>query len=150
MSKRVIFFFSSRRRHTRCALVTGVQTCALPIYEIYSLHLQTNTKQFYNFFIQQLIRHDNNVLVGAKVKIDGSGDRRFKQSLIRYLRKQIGPGKIEKVKFANSRSDNLIQLADMCVGAIARSYRPDIRKDANRRHKMLIDKIDRKSKRVNS
>src|SRR3546814_13169310 len=24
-------FFSSRRRHTRCALVTGVQTCALPI-----------------------------------------------------------------------------------------------------------------------
>src|SRR3546814_1354649 len=27
------FFFSSRRRHTRCALVTGVQTCALPIFE---------------------------------------------------------------------------------------------------------------------
>src|SRR3546814_2335863 len=27
----VIFFVSSRRRHTRCALVTGVQTCALPI-----------------------------------------------------------------------------------------------------------------------
>src|SRR3546814_3766615 len=26
------FFLSSRRRHTRCALVTGVQTCALPIY----------------------------------------------------------------------------------------------------------------------
>src|SRR3546814_20439774 len=25
------FFFASRRRHTRCALVTGVQTCALPI-----------------------------------------------------------------------------------------------------------------------
>src|SRR3546814_10626120 len=25
------FLFSSRRRHTRCALVTGVQTCALPI-----------------------------------------------------------------------------------------------------------------------
>src|SRR3546814_6553463 len=28
----MVFFFSSRRRHTRCALVTGVQTCALPIY----------------------------------------------------------------------------------------------------------------------
>src|SRR3546814_8648619 len=27
-----VFFFSSRRRHTRCALVTGVQTCALPIF----------------------------------------------------------------------------------------------------------------------
>src|SRR3546814_10665406 len=30
----ICFFFSSRRRHTRCALVTGVQTCALPIFEI--------------------------------------------------------------------------------------------------------------------
>src|SRR3546814_11976074 len=30
---RCLFFFSSRRRHTRCALLTGVQTCALPIYE---------------------------------------------------------------------------------------------------------------------
>src|SRR3546814_13583187 len=28
----VCLFFSSRRRHTRCALVTGVQTCALPIW----------------------------------------------------------------------------------------------------------------------
>src|SRR3546814_4652341 len=32
-----VFFFSSRRRHTRCALVTGVQTCALPIY----MHFQS-------------------------------------------------------------------------------------------------------------
>src|SRR3546814_10660109 len=32
------FFFSSRRRHTRCALVTGVQTCALPIC-VFGLHL---------------------------------------------------------------------------------------------------------------
>src|SRR3546814_9099653 len=29
-----LFFFSSRRRHTRCALVTGVQTCALPISSV--------------------------------------------------------------------------------------------------------------------
>src|SRR3546814_5154433 len=33
------FFFSSRRRHTRCALVTGVQTCALPIF----IHITTLT-----------------------------------------------------------------------------------------------------------
>src|SRR3546814_4115794 len=36
----VVFFFSSRRRHTRCALVTGVQTCALPIYQLAALTLQ--------------------------------------------------------------------------------------------------------------
>src|SRR3546814_8688721 len=36
-SRYVFFFFSSRRRHTRCALVTGVQTCALPIYPRHAL-----------------------------------------------------------------------------------------------------------------
>src|SRR3546814_7285098 len=37
-----IFFFTSRRRHTRCALVTGVQTCALPISitQLVYLHLR--------------------------------------------------------------------------------------------------------------
>src|SRR3546814_1933858 len=34
-----VFFFSSRRRHTRCALVTGVQTCALPILQVHRLVL---------------------------------------------------------------------------------------------------------------
>src|SRR3546814_9294908 len=33
----LLFFFSSRRRHTRCALVTGVQTCALPIFVVVGL-----------------------------------------------------------------------------------------------------------------
>src|SRR3546814_8655743 len=37
-----IFFFSSRRRHTRCALVTGVQTCALPI----SAFVMTTARHF--------------------------------------------------------------------------------------------------------
>src|SRR3546814_14257559 len=33
-----LFVFSSRRRHTRCALVTGVQTCALPIFMVADLN----------------------------------------------------------------------------------------------------------------
>src|SRR3546814_257221 len=46
----ILFFFSSRRRHTRCALVTGVQTCALPIYAMYEadaafLQVLDNTTQ---------------------------------------------------------------------------------------------------------
>src|SRR3546814_5624008 len=35
----LIFFFSSRRRHTRCSLVTGVQTCALPISKADNIQL---------------------------------------------------------------------------------------------------------------
>src|SRR3546814_2342955 len=36
----LMFFFSSRRRHTRCALVTGVQTCALPISSLSRLQMK--------------------------------------------------------------------------------------------------------------
>src|SRR3546814_1443687 len=38
----VCVFFSSRRRHTRCALVTGVQTCALPISAKVHLKVKSN------------------------------------------------------------------------------------------------------------
>src|SRR3546814_103306 len=38
------FFFSSRRRHTRCALVTGVQTCALPILEVVATAIEVLNK----------------------------------------------------------------------------------------------------------
>src|SRR3546814_297609 len=34
----MFFFFSSRRRHTSCALVTGIQTCALPVRHSMSPH----------------------------------------------------------------------------------------------------------------
>src|SRR3546814_6001401 len=38
----MVFFFSSRRRHTSCALVTGVQTCALPIFTTCTIGLGLN------------------------------------------------------------------------------------------------------------
>src|SRR3546814_2802504 len=41
----VCVFFSSRRRHTRCALVTGVQTCALPIYRSVSASARSSVKK---------------------------------------------------------------------------------------------------------
>src|SRR3546814_9245776 len=40
-----LFFFSSRRRHTRCALVTGVQTCALPISILRGVILNTRPRK---------------------------------------------------------------------------------------------------------
>src|SRR3546814_8566547 len=42
-----MFFFSSRRRHTRCALVTGVQTCALPIVIVEKTEALPASRRFY-------------------------------------------------------------------------------------------------------
>src|SRR3546814_8921343 len=45
-----VFFFSSRRRHTRCALVTGVQTCALPIFSAFGGPFLVEGKRTYRSF----------------------------------------------------------------------------------------------------
>lgn len=109
---------------------------------IYSPKLRTDSDSFYNFFVKELIRFDDGVLKDASVKIDGSGDREFKRSLTRHLRAQAGPGKIRKFRFVDSKADNLIQLADMCVGAISRSYRPGARDFHDRWRRMLRKRID--------
>jgi hypothetical protein len=109
---------------------------------IYSENLRDDKGRFYNYFVKTLLKHDGGALQGARVKIDGSGDREFKQELGRYLRCQMDAGKLASVKFAESHRDNLIQLADMVAGAIFRSYRQDDRKDADRWRNMLASKIE--------
>src|SRR3546814_6362929 len=52
-----IFFFSSRRRHTRCALVTGVQTCALPIWLGVDLRLWREQQRVVRLLAVGLLRH---------------------------------------------------------------------------------------------
>src|SRR3546814_14238856 len=51
-------FFSSRRRHTRCALVTGVQTCALPISHFHGglSSVRNYARWLYGSFIRRIVR----------------------------------------------------------------------------------------------
>lgn len=109
--------------------------------KIYSPHLRTDKEAFYAYFVKTMLKFDNGLLQHAKVIIDGSGDQTFKRELSRYLKRHTGPGAIREVRFSNSKNDRLVQLADMCTGAIARSYRQD-RADARRWKDMLADKIE--------
>src|SRR3546814_3536814 len=67
------FFFSSRRRHTRCALVTGVQTCALPISLAFGLLLSQGGEFGFVLFAQAqgayLIAPEAASLFGAVVTL---------------------------------------------------------------------------------
>ena len=87
------------------------------------------------------MKFDNRSLQNAKIILDGSGDRTFRRSLSTYLKAHRASGAIDSVKIADSCNEPLLQLADMCVGAIARSYRED-RANADRWRRMLKDKID--------
>src|SRR3546814_5137281 len=66
----LLFFFSSRRRHTRCALVTGVQTCALPIF-IFNSKTMTNSFNYSEDCLWALIllrRSQRNILIFVAMK----------------------------------------------------------------------------------
>ena len=102
---------------------------------------RANAELFYSFFVKLLGEHDGGTLQDALVRIDGSGDREFRRALSTYLRREIPPGKVREFRMSDSKKDPLIQLADMCVGAIARSYRGDDRTDANRWRSMLSKRI---------
>src|SRR3546814_14425210 len=79
-----LFFFSSRRRHTRCALVTGVDVCSsdLLVENAYYLKASTDLKSLQGTVVRNPITAGQPVTQGALVK---PGDRGF-------LAAALGPG----------------------------------------------------------
>lgn len=104
-------------------------------------HLRSNTEAFYQFFVKTMMRFDNGRLQNAHVVIDGSGERTFRRDLQTHLKRHTPQGAIKDIRMKDSRGDLLVQLADMCVGAIARSYRED-RRECDRWRRMLRTKIE--------
>lgn len=77
-------------------------------------------------------------LKDATVVIDGSGSQQFRREIATHLKKQInGSGadenRVSKVRMQHSHTNNLLQLADMVCGAVARSLTDKPRADVCRR-----------------
>src|SRR3546814_6146730 len=114
-----IFFFSSRRRHTRCALVTGVQTCALPILQfaplvncfagnngagktnlLDAIHYLSLCKSYFNPIDSQQIRYGQDMFV-----IQGTFDKNGAEEKVycgvkRHQKKQFKRNKKEYPRLA--------------------------------------------------
>jgi hypothetical protein len=106
---------------------------------IHSKHLRENDDAFYSYFVKMLMAHDGGALDDASIRIDGSGDREFQRAFNSYLRRELGACKVKDVKMSDSARDPLVQLADMCIGAITRPERP--RPDGERWKEMLKPRI---------
>jgi hypothetical protein len=83
---------------------------------------------FYKYAVNLVFQNMKPYLSDAIVVIDRSGDRIFRTQLATYLRKRINESKdasktIKKVRAERSHNNNLVQLADMVCGAVARSFR---------------------------
>lgn len=82
---------------------------------------------FYKYTCGLVFENAKPHLANATVVVDGSGTKVFRRQLATYLRRRINDPRADnrfvgKVKVQDSRSNNLLQLADMVCGAIARSY----------------------------
>lgn len=92
---------------------------------VYSNELKSKKESFYACFIKEVLKHSNDTILNAKIRIDGSGDREFKKQFLSYLRKELNAHEknvMRNCKMIDSRSDVLIQAADMIAGAIRRSH----------------------------
>lgn len=78
-------------------------------------------ESFYKYACSLVFENAKPHLKDAIVVIDGSGSREFKRQFQSYLKRKVG-SLIRKVKIQSSHSNNLIQLADMIVGSIHRTY----------------------------
>jgi hypothetical protein len=88
---------------------------------IHSDYLRCNHRQFYNYVVKSVLSHHEGTLINARVRVDRCGKRAFRDALASYIRKSVP--EVKKLTFVRSDGDNLIQLADMVVGAIARRHR---------------------------
>src|SRR3546814_5180164 len=109
----VIFFVSSRRRHTRCGLVTGVQTCARPISAI-----ADDVRRIYAVQFHPEVMH---TLDGAKLlhnfvrKVAGChGEwtmKGFRNEAIAKIREQVGKGRVIRSEEHTSELQSLMRIS---------------------------------------
>ncbi|MEI6534533.1 MAG: DUF3800 domain-containing protein [Verrucomicrobiaceae bacterium] len=119
------FKFSKSRPEVKDAFFTSlkpfrfrVRAIVIQKSRIYSPNLRVDKESFYRFFLKSMLSFDNGLLKDARLIMDGSGDREFKNELKVYLRRNLDEGAIKSFRFSDSDSDRLVQLADMCAGAV--------------------------------
>lgn len=90
---------------------------------IRSHELKNKQDSFYNYAIKEVLAKTT-TLNAADVRLDGHSGREYKQSTVAYFRREINgkSKKIARVRFVDSRTNNLIQLADLIAGSLLRSY----------------------------
>lgn len=92
---------------------------------IRSGELRNKQDSFYNYAIKEVLSKTES-LKDADIRLDGHSGRAYKKSAITYLRREVNSSsqKITKVRFVDSHTNVLIQLADLAAGSILRSTQP--------------------------
>lgn len=134
-SDRFEFKFNKCSRKYRKDFLTSVvsskfriRAIIMPKENIYSYELKNSKESFYSFTIKTVLKHNFGTIKNAKIRLDGRGDRLFRRKLLTYLRKNLNTKEqkiVQNLKFRDSKSDVLVQLADMIAGSINRTFDKD-------------------------
>jgi hypothetical protein len=151
------FHFSNLQHEWRLGLLEAVRDCPFRVRAVVmrkdriweGTKLKTSGDYFYRYTFKLLLRDAFAGIKDAKLFVDGKAGRTTLRKLVNYLRQQCNDGdarvfsKITQVP--KNQNNVLVQLADVCAGAIARSYQSDrkdpwcYRKVINRRVENVFD-----------
>lgn len=149
-SDRVEFKFNGSSRKTRIRFLEFAKKFSFKIRalvvdksKIKSEQLKSSKQSFYSYFIKMVLQYSGGTILDAKIRIDGKGDRIFRRKFLTYLRKQLNSKQrkiIRNVRLVDSKSNVLIQMADMMAGTIRR-YKEKEKADAPKYWRKIRDKI---------
>src|SRR3546814_6226165 len=131
-----LFLFSSRRRHTRCALVTGVQTCALPIWPQFNFIRS-------GFQSPQIRFQDDNLSPEVSVKYKLSDDAQVYAS----YKKGFKSGGIDNSALPSSGLSAIVASGDYSSLIFASETAAGF--EVGLKSSLAQNKVDRKSTRLN-
>src|SRR5208282_1400351 len=83
-----------------------------------------NPVRLYRYTLKKLLNLGSKecIIKNASIKIDGTSNPDLRKAIAAYLRDGAPPAAIRSIRFVDSRKDNLVQLADMVTGLLARPY----------------------------
>ncbi|MFH1563498.1 MAG: DUF3800 domain-containing protein [Nitrospirota bacterium] len=126
------FKFNKCSQVLRCHFLSTIADCRFRVRalvmrkdRIYGEELRKSKESFYAYTVKMVLKHSNDTIRDAKLKIDGHGERKFRREFLVYLRQELNNSErktILDLKFVDSKENVLIQLADMVAGAIHRSF----------------------------
>lgn len=88
---------------------------------LYDPRFRQGSTAFYEHTIREVMQYYQESLTGARVRLDGSAERNYRQRLQRDLRRI---GRVQEVRLVRSQAEPLIQMADMMAGAICLAHVP--------------------------
>ena len=103
---------------TMAAYQFRVEAIIVDKHQIRSNALRGDPRKFYNFFLKKVLISSG--VNAARVQLDGKAGRSLKAAIHRYLNAR-NAGMVRNFQMKDSKSDELIQAADMIAGAISRS-----------------------------